>query len=481
MKYQIIDEDEKKYQIMHPDGSKFHVAKSGISKDLMAKINELPKYNKGGKVKGYADGGTVEDPNADARKKAEQYMGAVMPDEQAAEPKADNSQVLSFLKEPEQPAAETMPDRAPGQDVSVQQEQPVDNGMGAYDKIFNQQIAGAQAATGNAAKLANVYETQLQNNQLEKEKLAAEHQARMADLQQKANAIAAVKEDPERIYKTGGHNKWLAAAAIGLGASGNGPNPAMEIINNRIKQDIEAQRNDKNSLFNANLQEFKNEEIAYNLTAQNLLGKAENAAKIFQTKMGVNQMGQQQNNFMAQLQLQREALNQKLNQDVGSKMILSKAASGKRLSPEEQMMLPEKYQKNLLPDGRYAPIQPSDKDRQTIAAAQNIKSGLQELITRVGTTVPGSVQDKENKAKVTSLQLAAKEAYSLGAISGTDYEMIQNLIPDPGAIRSDAVKAQLNASIQSMNRLEDSVYKKVGVKPEPRPVQVSGGRLTLNK
>ena len=489
MSYRLLKSDKKCYQIMHPDGTKITVARSGLSKDLQTKIDELPKYlqhegaayAKGGEIEGYADGGMVDEPNLEYRKKAESFMQSEIPDLPVEEKPLDKSGILGFLKSPDQQiTTEQDVDRSPGQDM-IMEETPVDTSMSAMDPVYDKGMANSNSYAANAMKMANDYETQIKNSQLELEKDRAAQQAEMAAIIQEGNKIAAIKEDPERIYKEGGHNKWLAAVAIGLGASGGGANPGLEIVNSRIQRDIEAQRNDKNSLYNAYLQKFKSAETAHNLTAQNLLGRAQNAAQIYQAKMGANNVGMQQNQFTMGLQMQRQALQEKLGQDVATRQLVSKGIRGGRLTPEQQAALPEQWKKHLLPDGSLAPRAPSEKDLEQIQATNNIKQGLQELIARAGTTVPGSIQDRENKQKILALQMQFKNAYTLGALSKEEWNKLDELVADPGAFRTEAAKAQLNSSINSMNQLEDSVYRKLGRPPMQRPALVTGGKLTLNK
>jgi len=53
MNYKLLKEHDKTFEIMHPDGKSFHVAKTGINKNLVKKIKDLPLH--------LADGGIIPD------------------------------------------------------------------------------------------------------------------------------------------------------------------------------------------------------------------------------------------------------------------------------------------------------------------------------------------------------------------------------------------------------------------------------------
>lgn len=58
MNYKLLENKENHYLVKHPDGSTFKVAKNGLKKDVQDKIESMQE------VRGYADGGLVDEPNA---------------------------------------------------------------------------------------------------------------------------------------------------------------------------------------------------------------------------------------------------------------------------------------------------------------------------------------------------------------------------------------------------------------------------------
>jgi hypothetical protein len=72
----------------------------------------------------------------------------------------------------------------------------------------------------------------------------------------------------------------------------------------------------------------------------------------------------------------------------------------------------------------------ADQAYRNLSTALNDYEGLVKRIGATGATLPGQGSDAVMQAR-TNIMLQLKELYNLGVLNGPDYELMQNMIPDP--------------------------------------------------
>lgn len=116
------------------------------------------------------------------------------------------------------------------------------------------------------------------------------YEKKMAAHQEKINAKLDDPENPDRIYGGSTGRKVLAAISMGLGSVGSAlsktPNYAMQIINDAVNKDIEAQRHDKQSTLNGYIQEGHSIQDAEMLARSDAMQKAQRAIQGTAAKFG---------------------------------------------------------------------------------------------------------------------------------------------------------------------------------------------------
>ena len=266
------------------------------------------------------------------------------------------------------------------------------------------------------------------------------------------------------------------------------------MMDKAINRDIEAQRNDRSNKMNLwkMHREALGDDMAANLaTKNNILSRmklqvdemtgnapgpmaqlrAQAAKQQIQTQMAQN--GAMLDAIRASKQLGRQG-------NTGTEAEFQQQLSGmSMLNPQGAKAAQERY----IPGVGVASITPTDKDREGLAVAKQIRDGLNELQARAvkfGITVPGSEADKVNKTKADALKLQMKNAFQLGVLSQSDLDMLDKLVANPGSWNTSRSVAQLEATKQSMRSLEESIKNKLGVKPfRSDKVRVSNGKKTF--
>lgn len=316
MKHSLISEDDKSFHV-HDGKGHFLVAKHALGKQMIDKIRGLPKYAEGGEVVAEEPSrspasvmdyinGFVNQSNAAANKasiaaedemkaKAEPgSMFAGVDKEKAAKEEAaaiaaesksvDDEAAMMYNAISEagpKPASVSAPVAVPvptpvPQPKTLPQQQLL-NEFTANQKA---QIHAIEAEGAVQQKLAQEQDKVL--GSLYDPAQEAAQKARLVELQAKEKEL---DHDNEQLYKAAINNKidpnraWnnkstpnkiMSVFAIILGGAGSGGkaenNAALNIINKQIDQDIQAQiedKNNKNTLYQLNLQKYRD-----NLSAQ---------------------------------------------------------------------------------------------------------------------------------------------------------------------------------------------------------------------
>ena len=269
--FKLLKEDDNNYEIGHPNGKKLTVEKKGLSDKAHKAILALKESDKK-----MSDGGETEDDATDPRVVDDPLRGPLSTYEQSqvTAPPQEEKPVTELPFNMEQDTREQM--AAQGTPMPDQQVLPqaggAPQGVDPYAQNFQNMIDIAKqqqgVLTGEQQKMANaagaqqkaVKELTDQAAQSNKnyQNLFKENQAQSEAFMQHMRDNP--KLDPNRLYSnmdTG--SKITSAIALMLGgiAQGmhGGENPAMQVMNNAIQRDVQAQmqdRSDKMNLFKMN-------------------------------------------------------------------------------------------------------------------------------------------------------------------------------------------------------------------------------------
>lgn len=284
-------------------------------------------YEKTGRLQGYADGGDVEEPSGasgtwEPPTPQQPQIGAGFMDSpehaQAWEPGNVAESVGSRAKEAVDrelhlPATEvavsaadakmqannanmanadiqqqlgTAPPPMPPQQVGMapqpmpqgppQQQQPAEAPPVTGEELFNagmqNQIAGIQNQAKAESQLGNAQAKMMLEQQKQQNQIMADYNRHLNELdQERKEHIQFIKDnqvDPEKYWQT--HDKTLAMMGAMFGSFGTpGHNMGIEVVNRGIDNEINAQKQNldsRQSLLNANLQQYGNMREAMNAT-----------------------------------------------------------------------------------------------------------------------------------------------------------------------------------------------------------------------
>ncbi len=320
------------------------------------------------------------------------------------------------------------------------------------------------------------------------------------------NSVATMQEDPDRFYKSedGSTNygkKVAAALAIAFGQFGaamtGGPNMAMQIIEGAIDRDIESQRqsiakargdlSDQRGFLAdlrqkgfdeqgaadaakvAMLEDYKRQidttlastksaetrgageaekekatQRQHEIAAKAAESVAENEFKAVSTQAGIETNRQQ-------IGLQREQI-------AGSKAAAASKGQADAQSLAASGLAPRG---GVMPDE--ATVRKAQETKGTIDAMRANLSRLKTLRQENGAEITGlSGESKEMKQLATELRLQYKNLAQLGALSGGDLDMLNDMLPsDPSKIGN--VLTQLDSFGQIVDRSAAAKFKAWGL------------------
>lgn len=510
MKYSLVKESEKHYEVSHPEHGTFKVAKAGLDKATHKKIKSLPK--------GYADGGEVEDEGAAPPAAAGELAAAANRGEGQGElsdaplAKLFRGQIDLFgnenpdytppagTKAAAKPAQAEAPDQTaqvssnPNTSFGVMQSDQNQGGMqkvsdtsgqiapaltldgkndiygigdsikAVQDSVRQQNEAAAQVQT--AAKDYNTKMGNLQNDY--NHKLAAIDKEN-ADL---TDAVTNQKIDPNRIWSnvsTGGK----VGAAIGILLSGIGSgltgqkNMAMEVINDAINRDIDAQKTElgkKHTLLSINMQKYGRLDQATMATSAQLNSMLQGQIAAAAAKSQNAQTKQNAALAISQLKQQQMSMNMQLAQwQMGQRL------AGGTPGAVNLEALPKDMRERVvtLPDGSMHLAKTSkgaEETQESIKAIANLKGLVQQakdFQKNVGRTMWNSDNDKIAEDIQSGIVLNLNKLHGLNRL--TDREFVENnrMAPNPGAWRQDRAAKGIGFIEKMIKDVEDAEYLKL--------------------
>lgn len=381
------------------------------------------------------------------------------------------------------------PASAGAQSIAPQQAAPSATSGTDLTGVMNQYASGA-SQEARAVGAQGRAEAEVQNQQIQAQQLL------MNSFQQQSQhamqEIHAVMEDYRNQHINPNHymesmsagQKVQTAIGMILGGMGagltGGENVAAKFLDNQIQRDISAQEKNmgnKQTLLGFNFQKYGNMRDAVTMTDAMMKGiyatKLEKAASISKDPIAKARALQAAAKFKAEIipNIQKFSQSQALQGLINSEAKTEDAYKAKMnalaaVSPEHYKEMKNGY----IPGVGTANAPVAEKDREALSSAKPVIDALTELqalAATYGTTVPGSQQDEINKTKVAALQLDLKgpAAYNLGQISGTDKDMLDSVVSNPGSLRTASTIAKLEATKKNIMGKYKATLNKIGITP----------------
>jgi hypothetical protein len=519
MNYNLVDEDDNKFVLGNGD-SQFSIAKYGLDDDFMEKLRMLPRnYSVGGQVQGYAAGGMVEMPpepgmqDEDAVAQAAMssaglagdigagvggFMGDVLsagatapygmtaqvpvtgpstaqPTAEPAKPVSGTSQMPDSVGMPSMPdyykMMQDMTAQAPGQVPQV----PSDMAA-AFKQMQDASLMQAEAKSQAALDQQLAMDESMKDLQLEQ----LRYDTKVRALDQKKEAlvkdIQTGKIDPTRAYSnmsTG--NRVMAGISILLGGLSQGltgakSNPAMDVINNAVDRDIDAQKAElgkKQNLLSVNLHEYGTLKDALAATKMQIMTVAQTQVNMAAAKAGSKQALAAAQMFNADIDLKMAAIKQQLaaSQAMSEKLNQPGGLSYKDVSKLNQELQDKMVQ---LPNGNYMPAfnkESASKVKDIQSEIYRVKDTLSQArkFMEQGSSLP--LTDRNRLAKTINQrvlgELKSKAMLDLGALTEADLQLLEPLVPSVGDFFSTSSKQkldQLNQMLDSKMNAHYSAY-----------------------
>lgn len=366
---------------------------------------------------------------------------------------------------------------APNQQVRVAQVPPPAPGMNLMEQLNRATQLQQDALQKGADAQANYWDSQkdIITKQLseQQQRYDTYNQVQKQDqdrLDTIFNAVATSKINPDRFWQdktTGGKilgGIALLLGGVGAGAAG-GPNQAMQIINNRVQQDIAAQKNDQTNTMNMyklGLQKYHDDQAAYNFATLNanamVAGQLQRAAAIAgsaQAKAAA-QMG------IAQLTQQSIPLQQSLAMHQVAMQMASGGAGTQGINPE---MLPDEMRDRAvrLPNGNLG-LSPTKEDaaiaRKSFTSLSGMDQQLNQFLTtmkRIGPTVnPWGADAAASEAARNNIVLELNNLHGLNRLNDNEFKTYMSMVPTAGTWRPNRATAQIMALKQLVKNKQEN-------------------------
>jgi len=526
MNYELLSEADSHFMVKHPDGSTFKVAKRGLNKKAIDKIRALTptvKMSDGGFVDGNDTGLNNPDdiaaeeqfiqdntntdpppidpatrigqgPLSDAEKTEVARNQALMTaqaqqDSQGPAPASTDASASNPLpmanNTPPTPSSASQQTQIPAQTAQPQPQKAI--GLGDLVPGFNETAAGinqnakANQEYGNQVALA--YDKLANDEQA----IAAQHQKNYDTIlknMDQARQQASAKIDPGRYWSnmsTG--QKVVSAISVflgGLGARDGRPNYALQVLNDGINKDIEAQKanaQNGNNLYTQYLRQYGDERQAEQATRLQLIATtqaqiaklaAQNGSQqaLGNAKIAIGTLQQQAIPIVANM-----AKTQTMNQLVGAN------ASGGGGIPTNQVpasVLSDPKTSGRLVDisGKSYLARTEDEAKTLRTQNEKIESVLSQIdsLSKLGKSamIPGTTANNMAHAIRARLSTELPQLNGIGRINEREIHLAQEVISDPTSFKQALAGGVRNQ--QAIKTLIDEVEldranKLIGYKP----------------
>lgn len=536
MNYNLLDEDDNKFVVGNGDSS-FSIAKYGLDDGFMEKLRMLPRvgYADGGMVQPepIAQPGAPIDLPIDALpyNPSSLELGGVSPasiyagrqllqaQQEAANQRSLDLESANLAEETArqerlskafnltpaeqqtafttaQPAAQptalpteqtpSVADNIPGyMKIGMGQGQtapfmlPEDIRAG-YEKMQQGTMAQAKAHADAAVEQAKLYEQQAAD-------LQKNENARLAELnkldQETATLqkdIATQKIDPSRIWTNASTGNRVTAGislllgGLSQGLTGAKSNPAMDVINNAIDRDIDAQKAElgkKQNLLSLNLQKYGRLDQAFQATKMQIMAVTQAQINQQAAKMGSKQALAAAQVATGQMDVQLAMLKNQLASAYAKDQMMNKPEG---LTAKDLMKLDQETRSRMvqMPNGNYMEAF-NEKSADEVKKAQGKFIPIQDLAKQFyvemerGRVIPQgitpsafqSMRQQRAEALEQSMTVELKNLFELGALTKDDMRLITPLVPEIGKIvNPEAQKAAVDFILERVNSRLNAVY-----------------------
>lgn len=303
-------------------------------------------------------------------------------------------------------------------------------------------------------------------------------------------AFADQKIDPNHFWNSRNDTqKIYAGIGMVLGGMGSAlthqPNMAMQVINNAINRDIEAQKSQQGktlTLWQMNRQ-ATNDDLQARLTTQNqmlagvraqVMGYAAQAGSA-QAKMNAAPLLMQIDQQMAQNNMLR-AVNSPSAAPGSEGQFVNRMGILERYAPEMYKDLQSKY----VPGVGIArvPLQPEDRKALTsydqLGAAIDDAIQFQKQHMGVG-TIPGTAAAAAGNAKRDAIIMQMNTLMGLNRLNPQEFDTYKDMTPNPGSFFSSRAMAKLQELKTQIGRHQQAEMMHLGVVPFSDRQQLGSG------
>ena len=283
--FKLLKEDNESYQVAHPSGKALTISKQGLSDKAhaaIAKLKGAQGLDDGGETAGIDTVGAAPTPWApepttdfypidNAPLKPEGYV-APAPEHPIEQPAPFSPMVNPPQESQTTPQPQTQQQQSQQANPFAAQQQLLQKEADLYDQQAKNVMAGggaqqkaiAQMQTDLAAQ-AKTYQDAFKENQAKNEQLA--------------QALQNQHLDPNKLWnESSTPAKVSASIGLILGGIGSGlthqPNAALQVMDNAIQRDLQAQMNDKSdkmNLYKMNRENMGDQTQAYLATSNQML------------------------------------------------------------------------------------------------------------------------------------------------------------------------------------------------------------------
>ena len=528
MSYRIIQDSKDHYQVLHPDGSRFTVPKKGISEEMHKKIQGMPKLYDGTPPKSMSpeefeartrmNDEIAVDLNYDPvkgiedlkKKKAIEGMqqqsnldfipGPKLP---LSEKELQELNPTREIKYPEEKASEVEPKenqpKPSGEVTPITTSKPMDQTAETEQSYFSK--IDPYAAAKTAQRAAERYQGNMALNEIKLEDRAQEFErAKENEHKEIQNFINNHQINRGQFWEnlgTGG--KIQASIALALGGLGagmtKGPNYAAQIIEKSIEQDIDAQKENRNSGLSTLLQKGKDRDAVEANYRANLIQKAQDMNNLYtaQAKTAEQQAAGQALDI--KLQEMKQAQKEKADTRTVMNYIYQKGIPTKAIPTA--LLMDEKFRQQMVDVDGMTHIY---KGRPEGAEIQNKMEAnyrpLKDAILRLKeigaeSLIPGTKAYEEAQALAQMLPNAVAGFYSSAIeskrISDTEGHRAEAALNNPTSIMQAFTGGNVRGmtALREMNNIIESSRQQnlLGYEATPKPASTGSddGKVPLNK
>ena len=340
-KFKKVATDDKTSTFKNDKGASITISHAGLSKSHLAQLKALPIYHDEGGVQPSVTPTPAPTPTPPPDQQPPQQDTSAPVPHELPPPTADSGTEDASVNEPDS--------NVPGAgDVVGNQKtsspELTEGKKGNVDNAIAQGQLGLQQQRDVDSRLAQINEHLDENRIKSQMNITQEFQNNAAQLKQYHEDFLKDYGDgqinPKHYQENmGAGSKVAAAIGLFLGGISSGlthqGNPALDFINKQIDRDIEAQKaglNNKMNLYNANLNYFKDQNVALNETRNQLTDVYLSQVKQAADKLGTPAAMARYNQLASELSLKTAGIQQ---QDAVRKTIMDtiNRDGGKGLSP----------------------------------------------------------------------------------------------------------------------------------------------------